>query len=102
MLAFIQFTVFWLPISYLKCKDASVQKLSSTFSFLWAWNMVSDLGENINWEGFGKMVLRISGPKLYKVAGDCCKLHNAEVHNVYSSPVLLGWSNQGFWDMQDM
>jgi hypothetical protein len=35
---------------------------------------------------FENMVLRIFGPKRDHVTGDWRKLHNAELHHLYSSP----------------
>jgi hypothetical protein len=32
---------------------------------------------------------RIFGPKRYKVTGDWRKLHNEELHNMYSSPSII-------------
>jgi hypothetical protein len=38
----------------------------------------------------GKRVLRgIFGPKRYEVTGDWRKLHNVELHNLYSSPDII-------------
>jgi hypothetical protein len=33
-------------------------------------------------------VLKIIGPKRDEVTGGCRKLHNDELHNLYSSPVI--------------
>jgi hypothetical protein len=38
---------------------------------------------------------RIFGPKRDEVAGEWRKLHNEELHILYSFPILLGRSNQG-------
>jgi hypothetical protein len=39
---------------------------------------------------FGNRVLRrIFGPKRYEVRGDWRKLHNEELHNLYSSPNII-------------
>jgi hypothetical protein len=39
---------------------------------------------------FEKRVLRrICGPKRDEVTGDCRKLHNDELHNLYSSPSII-------------
>jgi hypothetical protein len=35
---------------------------------------------------FENRVLRIFGPKRDEVTGECRKLHNGELHNLYSSP----------------
>jgi hypothetical protein len=37
-----------------------------------------------------------------EVTGGWRKLHNEELHSLYSSPVLLGWSRQGGWDGRGM
>jgi len=31
------------------------------------------------------------------VERDWRRLHNEELHNLYSLPLLLEWSNQGWW-----
>jgi hypothetical protein len=36
-----------------------------------------------------RMLKRIFGPKRYEVTGDWRKLHNEELHNLYSSPNIL-------------
>jgi hypothetical protein len=45
---------------------------------------------------FDNMVLkRIFGPKRDEVTGEWRKLHNEELHNLYSSPDIFGKSSQG-------
>jgi hypothetical protein len=36
-----------------------------------------------------KVLRRIFGPKRDEVTGDCGKLHNEELHNLYSSPDII-------------
>jgi hypothetical protein len=36
-----------------------------------------------------RMLRRIFGPKRYEVTGDLRRLHNEELHNVYSSPNII-------------
>jgi hypothetical protein len=38
---------------------------------------------------FENRVLRIFGPKRDEVMGECRKLHNKELHNLYSSPDII-------------
>jgi hypothetical protein len=38
---------------------------------------------------FDNRVLRICGPKRNEVTGDSRKLHNEELHNLYSSPNII-------------
>jgi hypothetical protein len=38
---------------------------------------------------------RIFGPKWDEVTGERRKLHDEELHNLYSSPISLGISSQG-------
>jgi hypothetical protein len=38
---------------------------------------------------FEKRVLRIFGPKRDEVAGEWRKLHNKELHDLYSSPSII-------------
>jgi hypothetical protein len=38
---------------------------------------------------FENRVLRIFGPKRYEVMGGWRKLHNDELHNLYSSPRII-------------
>jgi hypothetical protein len=44
-----------------------------------------------------RVLRRIFVPKWDEVTGESRKLHNEELHNLYSSP-NLGTSNQGGWD----
>jgi hypothetical protein len=39
---------------------------------------------------FENRVLRIFGPERDEVTGDWRKLHNEELHNLYSSPSIIG------------
>ena len=44
---------------------------------------------------FGNWVLRrIFRPKRHEVTGECRRLHNEEVYELYSSPNIIGRSNQ--------
>jgi hypothetical protein len=36
-----------------------------------------------------KVLRRIFGPKRDEVTGECMKLHNEELHNLYSSPDII-------------
>jgi hypothetical protein len=45
---------------------------------------------------------RLFGQKRDEVTGGWRKLHNGELHNLYSSPSTLEWSNQEGWDGQGM
>jgi hypothetical protein len=36
-----------------------------------------------------RLLRRIIGPKRDEVTGNCRKLHNEELHNVYSSPSII-------------
>jgi hypothetical protein len=38
---------------------------------------------------FENRVLRIFGPKRVEMTGDLRKLHNEELHNLYSSPIII-------------
>jgi hypothetical protein len=40
-----------------------------------------------------RMLMRISGPKKDEVAGSWRKLHNEELHNLYSSPSIITMIN---------
>jgi hypothetical protein len=42
-----------------------------------------------------RVLRRILGPKRDEVTGEWRKLHNEELHILYSSKILLGRSNQG-------
>jgi hypothetical protein len=42
-----------------------------------------------------KVLRRIFGPKRDEVTGEWSKLHNEELHNLYSSPDVIGKSSQG-------
>jgi hypothetical protein len=52
--------------------------------------LVSDIREEHRLRVFENMVLRrIFGPKRDEVAGGWRKLHNEELHNLYSSPSII-------------
>jgi hypothetical protein len=36
-----------------------------------------------------RVIKRIFGPKGYVVTGECRKLHNEELHDLYSSPSII-------------
>jgi hypothetical protein len=42
-----------------------------------------------------RVLRRIFGPKRDKVTGECMKLHNEELHNLYSSPNIF---TRVFWE----
>jgi hypothetical protein len=42
-----------------------------------------------------RVLRRIFGPKRDEVTGEWRKLHNEELHILYSSPNIIGKSNQG-------
>jgi hypothetical protein len=42
-----------------------------------------------------RVLRRIFGPKRDEATGERKKLHNGELHNLFSSQILLGRSNQG-------
>jgi hypothetical protein len=46
---------------------------------------------------FKNRMLRIFGHKREKVAGGWRRLHNEELHSLYTSPMLLGWSGRMRW-----
>ena len=43
-----------------------------------------------------RVLRRIFGPRMDEVSGKCRKLHNEEFNYLFSSPNLLGWSNQEY------
>jgi len=49
-----------------------------------------------------RVLRRIFWAEREEVAGGWWRLHNEELHNLYGSPILLRWSNQGGWDGQGM
>jgi hypothetical protein len=55
-----------------------------------------------------RVLRRIFGPKTDKVTGEWRKLHNGKLHNLYSSPISLGRTNQversgqGMWHAWEM
>jgi hypothetical protein len=42
-----------------------------------------------------RVLRRIFGSKRDEVTGGCRKLHNEELHNLYSSPSVIRMSSQG-------
>jgi hypothetical protein len=58
------------------------------------WSLT--LGEEHILRVFENSILRrILGPKRDEVTGEWRKLHNEELHNLYSSQISLGKSSQG-------
>jgi hypothetical protein len=51
------------------------------------WSLT--LREEHRYRVFENRVLRISGPKRDEVMGEWRKLHNGELHNLYSSPDII-------------
>jgi hypothetical protein len=51
---------------------------------------------------FENRVLRLFGPMRDEVAGGWRKLHNEELHNLYSSPNIIRMISQGGCDGQGM
>jgi hypothetical protein len=51
------------------------------------WSLT--VSEEHKLRGFENKVLRIFGPKRDRVTGGWKKLHNEELHNVYSSPSII-------------
>jgi hypothetical protein len=49
-----------------------------------------------------RVLRRIFGPKKDEVTRGWGKLHNVELHNLYSSPSIIRMINQGGCDGQDM
>jgi hypothetical protein len=89
MLAIIQSKIFCLPVSYKKLKI----KIYKTLIFpvvlcgFEAWSLI--LREENGLRIFENRVLRkIFGPKREE-DGSCRKLHNDELHNLYSSPNIV-------------
>jgi hypothetical protein len=52
---------------------------------VWVWNLVSDIKGGPQ----NRMLIRIFGPKRDEVTGGWRKLHNEELHNLYSSPSII-------------
>jgi hypothetical protein len=51
------------------------------------WSLI--LRKEYRWRVFEKFVLRIFGPERHEVTGDWRKLHNKELHNLYSLPNII-------------
>jgi hypothetical protein len=51
------------------------------------WNLACDFKQGILFEN--RVLRRIFGPKRGEVTGDWRKLHNEELHNLYSSPSII-------------
>jgi hypothetical protein len=55
----------------------------------WCENWSLTLREEHRLRAFEKRVLRIFGPQRHEVMGGWRKLHNEELHNLYSSPSII-------------
>src|SRR5215510_1707092 len=49
-----------------------------------------------------RVLRRIFGPKRVEVTGEWRKLHNEELHDLYSSPNIVRVINREEWDRRDM
>jgi hypothetical protein len=54
------------------------------------WNFVSNIeGRAQTWVFENRVLRRIFGPKRDEVTGEPRKLHNLQLHNLYSSPDII-------------
>jgi hypothetical protein len=88
MLAIIQSKIFCLPVSYknLKIKIYKTVILPVVLYGCETWSLT--LGEEHRLRVFENRVLKIFGPKMDE-DGLWRKLHNDELHNLYSSPNIV-------------
>jgi hypothetical protein len=89
MLAIIQSKIFCLPVSYqnnLKIKIYKTVILPVVLYGCETWSLT--LGEEHTLRVFENRVLKIFGPKMEE-DGSWRKLHNDELHSLYSSPNII-------------
>jgi hypothetical protein len=91
VLANIQFRIFYLPVCSLNTQIFNLKTLI-LLAVLYeceTWSLT--LREEHGLRVFENKVLRrIFGPKMEKVAGDWRRLHNEDLHNLYPSPCITG------------
>jgi hypothetical protein len=59
------------------------------FNFVWVRNLVSDIKGGRLRVFENRVLRRIFGPRRDEVTGDWRKLHNEDLHNLYSSPNIF-------------
>jgi hypothetical protein len=90
--------------SRLLSKTVRIRIYKTACGSVWVWNWSLTLREEHGLRVFENRVLkRTFGPKRNKMTRDWRKLHNEELHNLYSTPRILSeCSSQGGWDRQGM
>jgi hypothetical protein len=68
-----------------KLENENIQDYNFACGSVWVCNLVSDIKGMLE-----NMVLRIFGPKRDEVTGEWRKLHNEELHDLYSSASIIG------------
>jgi hypothetical protein len=87
MLATIQSKVFRLPSVVKKCKNKNIQDYNFACGSVWVRNLVPDTHRLRVFEN--KVLRRIFEPKRDEVMRGWRKLHNQELHDLYSSPSII-------------
>jgi hypothetical protein len=88
MLAIIQSKIFCLPVSYKNLKIRICKTVILPLVLYGCETWFLSLREEHRLRVFENRVLRIFGPKR-EVDGSWRKLHNDELHNLYSSPNIV-------------
>jgi hypothetical protein len=65
-----------------------MQDCNFAFGSLWVGNLIFDIKEH-KLRVFENWVMRIFGPRGDEVRGEWRKLHNEELHNLYSLPSII-------------
>ena len=83
---------FVFKVAIQKFKDQGIENYNFACCFVWVWNLVVDIvgGKERKGTVFEDMVLRrIFRPRRDEVTKDLRRLHNEELNDLYSSPIIV-------------